>query len=201
MQTDLGGFSYWPGTIDSSWWASMYAVFALQTALQGGIDVPKHLMEKALKYVRQQLFSMDWNNYRDALWTRELAILNLAMAQMVTPQELAGFLDRYDELTDQSKALLLMSAKKIAALPDSRLREMLKRLNPAISRAAGGIISIHPTAKSQRVSWRLWRLEDTNRRPTHGQDTSSKDCDPRDVGSPPQIQDGVSLRSGVIFQP
>jgi hypothetical protein len=133
MQTGLGGFSYWPGAIDASWWASMYAVFALQAARQGGLDVPKDPVEKALKYVRQQLFSIDWNNYRDALWTRELAVLNLAMARMVTPQELSGFLDGYNELSDQSKALLLMSAKKIAALPDPRLREMLKRLNPPIN--------------------------------------------------------------------
>jgi len=133
MQTFLGGFSYWPGSIDSSWWASNYAVFALNAASLNGTDVPKPMMEKAVNYLRQQLFSTDWSSYRDGLWTRELAVLNLAAANMISPQELAGFLERYEELSDESKALLLISAKKIGALSGSRLREMITRLNPPMS--------------------------------------------------------------------
>lgn len=133
MQTILGGFSYWPGSIDSSWWASNYAVFALNAARLNGADVPKQMMEKALNYVRQQLFSMDWTSHRDGLWTRELAVLNLADANVISGQELSGFLDRYEDVSEESKALLVMSAKKIGALPDSRLRDMIKRLSPTMN--------------------------------------------------------------------
>src|SRR5208283_5140402 len=56
MQTSEGGFGYWPGDHDPSWWGSMYAISALTLAGEGGFDVPKDRIDKAVGFLRTGLF-------------------------------------------------------------------------------------------------------------------------------------------------
>jgi len=132
MQLVSGGFSYWPGQIDDSWWGTMYAVFALHTARQAGVPVPQDRMDKALKFVRENLFATNGDRFQGSQWTRELAVFNLSLAGMISPQELNTFFDNYGSLNDQAKALLIMSAKKTGLLPDAKLKEMVKRMEPRL---------------------------------------------------------------------
>ncbi len=39
MQVGSGGFAYWPGQLNASWWGSMYAISALTLAREAGFDV------------------------------------------------------------------------------------------------------------------------------------------------------------------
>ena len=55
MQTNDGGFSYWPGQSESSGWGSIYAGAALTVAKKNGIEVPEEPLAKALKYFNEQL--------------------------------------------------------------------------------------------------------------------------------------------------
>ncbi|MFH0823396.1 MAG: alpha-2-macroglobulin family protein, partial [Pseudomonadota bacterium] len=44
MQNSAGGFSYWPGSPQTSWWGTLYASLALTMAEQAGLDVPDENM-------------------------------------------------------------------------------------------------------------------------------------------------------------
>ncbi|MEW6087483.1 MAG: alpha-2-macroglobulin family protein [bacterium] len=55
MQTDSGGFGYWPGDRRPSPWGSIYAVNALTRARLGGFDVPSSLFDKSLNYLRSEI--------------------------------------------------------------------------------------------------------------------------------------------------
>ena len=55
MQTDTGGFSYWPGQSEASGWGSIYAGAALSLAKKNGVEVPEAPLDKALDYFQEQL--------------------------------------------------------------------------------------------------------------------------------------------------
>lgn len=130
MQTPEGGFSYWPGEQTPSWWGTMYATFALTQAKQAGHNVPEQRLQKALGYLRKNLFEHGEDRLHGAAWTRELAVYNLALHKELSAQELERFFERYDQLGDQSKALLLMSAHRIGYMSKQKLQEKLQKLNP-----------------------------------------------------------------------
>ena len=56
MQLAGGGFSYWPGELNTSWWGTMYASFALITARQAGYEVPEESLKRALTFLHDNLF-------------------------------------------------------------------------------------------------------------------------------------------------
>jgi hypothetical protein len=131
MQLAGGGFSYWPGELNTSWWGTMYGSFALIMARQAGYDVPEESLKRALTFLHENLFKKKGSDvYHGATWTRELAIFNLAVGKMLSPQELETFFQEYDSLSDQGKALLLLSAKEIGYLPQEKLKAMVKQLDP-----------------------------------------------------------------------
>ncbi len=50
----------------------------------------------------------------------------------MTAQELEPYLREYNSLGDQSKALLLLAANRISALPHSKIVEMANKLHPKV---------------------------------------------------------------------
>ncbi len=131
MQLQGGGFSYWPGGSDSSWWGSMYATFALIEARQAGLKVPEERLKAALSYIRDGVFKKeDTNGAEEETWTREFALLNLAMGEMLSAAELEPFFRNYNSLGNQAKALLLMAAQKTQYLPQKKIAEMVAALDP-----------------------------------------------------------------------
>ncbi len=136
MQVASGGFAYWPGEQQPSWWGTMYATFALTAARDAGYPVPEKSLKAALQYLHNSLFKKgQGDRYHGAAWTREFALINLARADMLSSADLAPFFEDYPSLTDQSKALLLLAAKKIGYMPDEKIREMLNQLNPLFNSA------------------------------------------------------------------
>lgn len=126
-----GGFSYWPGLLNSTVWASTYATFALITASKGGMAVPDSNLKLASKFLKESLFRKDnySNDYRgksDAHWV----LLALAETGNLTPQDLQVFFNDYGSITEESKALLLIASKKINYLNAARQKELVKKLSP-----------------------------------------------------------------------
>ena len=132
MQLQNGSFSYWPGGSDTSWWGTMYATFALISAREAGYSVPEAGLKKALKFIRDSLFTEDNNRVEAATWAREYALLNLAVGQMLSPAELEPFFRDYNSLNNQAKALLLLAAKKTGYLPEKKIGEMVAALDPKL---------------------------------------------------------------------
>ncbi|MBI4965867.1 MAG: hypothetical protein HY913_21495 [Desulfomonile tiedjei] len=131
MQLADGGFAYWPGQLNASWWGTMYATFALTAAREAGFDVPADRMDLAMKFLRGSLFEeKGTDEYHSNAWTKEFAVLNLATDKQLTSQELDGFFAGYDSLSNQSKALLLIAAKKIGYLTGKKRTEMVNKLDP-----------------------------------------------------------------------
>ena len=130
MQLATGGFPYWPGQLNPSLWGTVYAAFALTEARSAGYDVPEDRWEKALQFIKENLFRKDKDVHQDAVWTREWAVFNLAAGGMLTTHELATFFENYDSIGPQAKALLILSAKRVGYLPDSKLAELVGKLQP-----------------------------------------------------------------------
>ena len=55
MQTDSGGFGYWPGNIRPDRWGTLYAATALTFAHRSGYPVPVDRMSKAMAYLEEQV--------------------------------------------------------------------------------------------------------------------------------------------------
>jgi len=133
MQLQGGGFSYWPGGAETSWWGSMYATFALIEAHQAGFKVPEARLKGALKFIRDGVFKgEETSGPEERSWTRQYAILNLAMGEMMSPAELEPFFRDYNSLSNQAKALLLLAAKWTQYLPQKKIADMVNALDPKL---------------------------------------------------------------------
>jgi hypothetical protein len=133
MQTTSGGFSYWPDHHEASWWGTMYATFAITLAREAGLTVPEERLNRALDYLEKNLSrSSKLDRYHGRAWTRELALFNLAVNGKLKAAELQKFFDDSHELSEQSKALLILAASKIDFLPDKELRRRVERLKARI---------------------------------------------------------------------
>jgi alpha-2-macroglobulin len=55
MQTESGGFGYWPGNKNPHKMGTLYAMAALSIAKKNGVDVPKERMQKSVSYLQDLL--------------------------------------------------------------------------------------------------------------------------------------------------
>ena len=55
LQTDSGGFAYWPGQREPHVWGSIYAAAALSLARSHGLTVPDDALHQALDYLKTQI--------------------------------------------------------------------------------------------------------------------------------------------------
>jgi uncharacterized protein YfaS (alpha-2-macroglobulin family) len=130
MQLQNGGFSYWPGQKEVSW-GTVYATFALTMAYQAGYKVPEAKLRAALEYLRGDLFKYrERDSFRQEAWTKEFALMNLALNNKLTAAELEPFFKNYESASIQYKALLLLAAAKTGYLPEKKIVEMLYDLDP-----------------------------------------------------------------------
>ncbi len=127
-----GGFSYWPGQLDTTLWASSYATFALITASKAGMKVPESSLNLASKFLKESVFKKDSSSssYRsksDLYWM----LFTLAELGAIVPQDLQPFFNDYRNLSEESKSLLLMASKKINYLNSTRQKELARKLAPS----------------------------------------------------------------------
>ena len=55
LQTDSGGFAYWPGQREPHVWGSIYAAAALSLAKSHGLTVPEDALSQASAYLKTQI--------------------------------------------------------------------------------------------------------------------------------------------------
>ena len=138
MQLPEGGFSYWPSGTQTSWWGTMYATFALIEARQAGFKVPEAKLNGALKFIRDGVFKREESNSEQRRWTKEYALLNLAMGEKLSAAELEPFFRDYNSLSNQAKALLLLAASKTHYLPPKKIADMVNDLDPKLDKEKTG---------------------------------------------------------------
>jgi alpha-2-macroglobulin len=71
MQQYNGGFAYWQGGNDISWWSSVYAANFLYEAKKAGYDVNNSKLENSIKYLEQMVRrkeSYSYNYYENGVY-------------------------------------------------------------------------------------------------------------------------------------
>ncbi len=129
MQLAEGGFSYWPGQLEESWWGSLYATFALLNAQKTGFTVPQDRLDKAMNFVRERLFKGGDPNDTYHTWARELAVYELALTDRLSVDELDTFLDRWDKIGYEGKAFLVLAAQAMKASPRKELKKSMSEFD------------------------------------------------------------------------
>lgn len=133
-----GSFSYWPGQLNTTLWASTFATFALIKAKNAGMKVPESNLNLASKFLKDSVFKKNSGEVKhryeaDRYW----AILALAETAAITAQDIQPFFSNYEKLSEESKALLLLASNKIHYLSSAREKELAKKLAPRDD-ASGG---------------------------------------------------------------
>ena len=59
MQTESGGFGYWPGNKSPHQLGTLYAMAALSIAKKNGVDIPEEPMQRSINYLKDLLNSND----------------------------------------------------------------------------------------------------------------------------------------------
>ncbi|MFA7535698.1 MAG: MG2 domain-containing protein [Desulfuromonadales bacterium] len=124
MQTEEGGFGYWPGHRRPHLWGSVYATTAITLANRAGMDVPAERLGKAVHYLKEALGGEGKNDPTFKGFAAYLLALNGALDE-------PRFREMYGQIKDyprQSALLLLMAGKISGLLPPSAL--------PGLTRAA-----------------------------------------------------------------
>ena len=62
MQTDSGGFAYWPGDEEVSTWGTFYAAAALAEAKRAGFEVPDEALERLAGYLTNDAVNQPFEN-------------------------------------------------------------------------------------------------------------------------------------------
>ncbi len=130
MQLSSGAFSYWPRQNYASFWGTVYATYALEKSRQAGYAVPQESLKKALKHIRDALVKpvSRSDQEEDQDWIKGWAILTLAEGNSLTHQDFEPIFKNYSSADDETKALLLLTAKKIGFLSDVRLKNEIKSM-------------------------------------------------------------------------
>ncbi|MHB9072301.1 MAG: alpha-2-macroglobulin family protein [Desulfobaccales bacterium] len=135
MQTDSGGFAYWPGQRDAHVWGSIYATTALSLAKAGGLDVPDDSLNSALDYLKKQV-----EEPKRALAIKAFACYVLALNGALDPDTYKTVHAHYAKLHRESKLLLLLAA----TLADLR---PAKELQTALQPLVGSKVPVAPAEK------------------------------------------------------
>ena len=126
-----GGFSYWPGQLDTTVWASTFATFALVEAKKAGMTVRESNLNLAADFLKDSVFK---NNpagvIKRASTDRYWTILALAELGAITPQDVQPFFSDYEKLPEESKAVLILASRRINYLDVARAKDLTKKLAP-----------------------------------------------------------------------
>jgi hypothetical protein len=130
LQTDKGGFSYWPGQSETSGWGSIYAGAALSFAKKHGVAIPEAPLVKALDYFHEQL-----KTTKTPGGARAFAAYILALNGALERGEFQEASQSYARLNREGKLLLLLAAREANLRSPAELQKDLKPLlGPDIAR-------------------------------------------------------------------
>jgi uncharacterized protein YfaS (alpha-2-macroglobulin family) len=121
MQTDKGGFSYWPGQTYTHPFGSLYALSALSIAKSQGLAVSEGILKKGLRYLTTKL------QYGKATpLERAFGCYILSLNGALTPTIYHGAMREYPNLTREGKLFLILAAKQAKLLSPQMLKANLK---------------------------------------------------------------------------
>jgi hypothetical protein len=132
MQTDSGGFGYWPGYREAHPLASLYAVAALSQARLQGLEVPEGALENAAEYLKNQIRVATAPDFFKAF-----ASYLLALNRTLNRDTFKAVSSSYPRLNREGKVLLLLAAKEANLKKTAELRKDLgPLLGPEAAREA-----------------------------------------------------------------
>ena len=131
MQTDTGGFSYWPGQRKPNLWGTLYAMTALTFARDAGLEVPDDRMELALDFLLDEIAEGNLNKSQDGF---PLACWLLAKAGLLKKETLDELEHSFDSLSRENMLFAVLSAKESSLWTDELLEE---RTGTALKRRPG----------------------------------------------------------------
>lgn len=158
MQTDDGGFGYWPHWGAASPWASVNATFLLLEA-KARVAVPKAMMDGALRYMRALLF-MDDRYFGSSMFantTKAYAAFVLTRAGEAPLSWLQVLSERQKEMLPSGR-IFLAAAKSLHAGNPSALQALDKE---ALEIPAAKIVyndSLESTLRNRSLLLLAWSL-------------------------------------------
>jgi alpha-2-macroglobulin len=131
LQTDGGGFAYWPGQRVPHIWGSIYAVAALSLARQHGVAVPEEALRQAASYLKIQI-----QEAKRSPGAKAFAAYVLALNQALDRDTFTAVNGQFPRMHRESKILVLLAAKQAELRPLKELQAQLKPLLGSKAEAA-----------------------------------------------------------------
>ncbi|MBM4295094.1 MAG: hypothetical protein FJ126_09375 [Deltaproteobacteria bacterium] len=123
MQTDSGGFAYWPGMREAHYWGTAYAAAALGLARQSGLQVPEDTVGKMVAYLKKEM-----GGEKASPAFKAGACYLLALHGTLDAATWKSVSKDFARLGRESKLFLLLAAKKANLRPLAELQNALKPL-------------------------------------------------------------------------
>jgi uncharacterized protein YfaS (alpha-2-macroglobulin family) len=123
MQTDSGGFAYWPGQREPHVWGSIYAAAALSLAHSHGITVPEDSLQQAVEYLKTQI-----KEEKRSPAVKAFAGYILALNQALDRARFNTIRAQFPRMNRESKILVLLAARQADLRPAKELHAALKPL-------------------------------------------------------------------------
>jgi uncharacterized protein YfaS (alpha-2-macroglobulin family) len=121
MQTDQGGFSYWPGQTYTHPMGSLYALSALSIAKSQGFAVSQAVLQKGIRYLTSKL-----QYGRATPLERAFGCYILSLNGALTPTIYQTAMRVYPDLSREGKLLLILAAKQANLQSPQMLKASLK---------------------------------------------------------------------------
>jgi uncharacterized protein YfaS (alpha-2-macroglobulin family) len=123
LQTDSGGFAYWPGQRQSHVWGSIYATAALSLARNHGLPVPEEALAQASAYLKAQI-----QEEKRSPGAKAFAAYVLSLNKALDRDTLNTASAQLPQMHRESKILLLLAARQAELRPLKELQAELKPL-------------------------------------------------------------------------
>jgi hypothetical protein len=123
LQTDSGGFAYWPGQREPHLWGSVYAAAALSLARTHGLKVPDAALLQTAVYLKTQI-----EEEKRSPAFKAFAAYALALDQALDRDTFNLVRRQFPRMHRESKILLLLAAKLAELRPLKELQAELKPL-------------------------------------------------------------------------
>ena len=124
MQTNEGGFGYWPGDFQTNMWGTIYASSALTQARLAGLEIPSDKMDKAIEYLKKAVKEEGKNDATFRGFASYILSMNNALDESI-------FREIYRDIKNMPREgalLLMLAAKKGNHLPAKEIPEITKTL-------------------------------------------------------------------------
>lgn len=134
MQTDEGGFAYWPSSYHVSNWATLYASMALVTAQDAGISVDKEAIDKACNYLSSNLLAGN-DTDKEIIHQVGMAAYVVSRNGNLSGPNLDRLWDSYDKYSRETRLFVLLAAGSGESISHE---EITRRLKEELTRPTSG---------------------------------------------------------------